>query len=158
MPSILWWCFTLFLVKEITSNNSLDCYNNNVRSTSNWSVHADNQAELDDFMTNATSFTDETANRCIRVSLTGSKYTLDVVKMMQLKLGTSGSLIVVGVVGHVEIDCTASTTNLNKLIKSFKPISNISLVAFSGLVFNSCPVPIIIEEVSVVVVNSCVFQ
>ena len=149
----------MFLIKEITPNDSLDCYNNNnVRSTSNWSVHANNQAELDDFMKNATSFTNETANRCIRISLTGSKYTLDVVKMMQLKLGMRGSLIVVGVAGHVEIDCTASTSNLDKLRNIFKPISNISLVAFNGLIFNSCPVPIIIEEVSVVVVNSCVFR
>jgi len=143
----------LFLVKKITSQDLFDC---NV--VSNWSVHANNQAELDDFINNATSFTDETTDRCIRVSLTGGTYTLDVVKMMQLKLGPSGSLIVVGLASHVEINCIASTSNLNELRNIFKPISSVSLVAFNRLVFNSCPVPIVIEEVSVVVVNSCVFR
>ena len=158
MSSILWWGVTvaLFLVKGITSSDSLNC--SDVRSTSNWSVHIDNQAELDDFMNNATSFTDETANRCIRLSLTGGTYTLDVLKMMQLQLGTGGSLIVVGVADYVEIDCTASTSNLDELRNIFKPISNVSLVAFDGLIFNSCPVPIVIEEVSVVVVKDCVFR
>ena len=124
--SILWWCVFLFLIKRITS---LDC--NDVSSTSNWVVHVENQAELDDFMNNATFFTadDETTNRCIQLSLTGGAYTLDVVKMMQLKLGTGGGVMIVGVAGAVDIDCTASTSNLDELRNIFKPISDVALVA-----------------------------
>jgi len=129
-----------------TSNNLLDC--NDIRSTqestSNWIVQVYNQAELDDFMNNATSFTNETSNRCIQLSLTRGTYTLDVVNMMQLKLGTGGGLIVV--------------SDLDELRNSFRSISNVALVAFDGLIYDSCPVPKVIEEVSVVVVKNCTFR
>ena len=150
------WCIFLFAIKNTDSNDLLDC--NDEGSASNWSVHVDNQAELNDFMNNVTSFTGETASRCIRLSLTSGTYQLDVVKMMQLKLGTEGSLVIVGVAGAVNINCTASTSNLEELRNIFRPISNVSLVSFDGLIFNSCPVPIVIEEVSVVVVQNCVFR
>jgi len=164
MSSILWWYVFLFLTKRITSNDVLGCNArctcNDVSSASKWIVHVNNQAELDDFINNATSFTDKTANRCIQLSLTGGKYTLDVVKIMQLKLGTGGGLMVVGVGvdGGVDINCTASTSNLNELRNTFRPISHVALIAFDGLIFNSCPVPIVIEEVSVVVIKNCVFR
>ena len=155
MP-FLRWCIFLFVIKSTVSNDLSYC--NEVGSTSNWSVHVDNQAELDDFMNNVTSFTDESASRCIRLSLTNGTYELDVVKMMQLKLGTEGGLVIVGVAGAVNINCTASTSNLEELRNILRPISNVSLVSFDGLIFNSCPVPIVIEEVSVVVVQNCVFR
>ena len=63
-----------------------------------------------------------------------------------------------GVAGHVEIHCIASTSNLDELRSIFRPISNIALVAFDGLIYDSCPVPIVIEEVSVVVVKNCTFR
>ena len=91
MASNLWWCVFSFLIKMTTSNNLLDC--NDIRSTQNSTsnsilhVQAYNQTELDDFMNNATFFTNETNNRCIQLSLTRGTYTLDVIKMMQLKLG-----------------------------------------------------------------------
>jgi len=131
-----------------------------VRSASKWIVHVNNQAELDDFINNATSFTEKTANRCIQLSLTGGKYILDVVKIMQLKLGTGGGLMVigVGVAGGVIINCTAGTSNLDELRNIFRPISHVALIAFDGLIFSSCPVPIVIEEVSVVVIKNCVFR
>ena len=153
MP-FLRWCVFLFAIKSTIPNELLDC--NDVGSTSNWSVQVDNQAELDDFMNNTTSFTTETASRCIRLSLKNGTYQLDVVKMMQLKLGTEGGLVIAGVNGTANINCTANTSNLEELRNI--SISNVSLVSFDGLIFNSCPVPIVIEEVSVVVVQNCVFR
>jgi len=153
MP-FLRWCVFLFAIKSTIPNELLDC--NDVGSTSNWSVQVDNQAELDDFMNNTTSFTAEIASRCIRLSLKNGTYQLDVVKMMQLKLGAEGGLVIAGVNGTVNINCTANTSNLEELRNI--SISNVSLVSFDGLIFNSCPVPIVIEEVSVVVVQNCMFR
>ena len=132
-----------------------ECSDDDVR---NWTLSVHDQMELDNFMEQATSFTD--ISRCIQLSIMGGfRYRLDIVKLMEIKLGSSGSLIVVGTNGPVEIDCRcANVSNIQQLEGVPKPISNSSLVIFDGLIFVKCPVPIMIEEVSTVVVQNCYFM
>ena len=75
--------------------------------------------------------------------------------MMQIKLGNAGGLIVVGTAepGPVEIDCVANASD-----SILKPISNTLLVIFDGLKFVKCPVPILIEEISSILVENCDFM
>ena len=126
----------------------------------NWTVSVHDQAELDNFMEQATSPIDKNTSRCIQLSLTGDfRYRLNIVKMMQIQLGTAGGLIIMGVNGGtVAIDCVASVPDMEELKRSLTPISNTSLVVFDGLTFVKCPVPILIEEVSLIVVQNCEFR
>ena len=57
-----------------------------------------------------------------------------------------------------ESNCTASQSDLEELREVVQPISRASLVLMDGLVFTGCPVPIMIEEASSVVIQNCVFQ
>ena len=129
----------------------------------NWAVSVHNQTELDTFMEETMSSEMSSINsiRCIQLSLAGDfSYRLNIVKMMQINLGTGDGtgLIVVGVNRRVKIECFANVTDLEELRKILKPISNISLLILDGLIFVRCPVPILIEEVSLIVVKNCEFM
>ena len=69
-------------------------------------------------------------------------------------IANNGSLIMRG---KVDINCVSSQSDLNELLQILQPISNVQLVILDGLVFINCPVPVLIEEVSVVMVQNCVF-
>lgn len=152
IPSLLlFWCVFL-TCKIIDANQNLFLCPDDVY---NWEVSVSDQTELDNFMERATSPDEQNTDRCIRLSLTGDfHYRLDIVKLMQIKLGTAGGLIVVGMDSPVEIDCIPNVCDKKR---SLKPISNNSIVVFDGLTFINCPVPIMIEEVSSVVVQNCNF-
>ena len=113
------------------------------------------QSELDQFLNSATS---RDKVRCVHLSLAaGNSYKLNIVKFMQINLEHNASLIVVGEGGGVDINCTASLSDLEELRKLNLSLSRASLVLLDGLVFTSCPVPIVIEEVLTVVINNCYF-
>ena len=164
MTSLLSFLFWWFGLLNYAVN--VNCCPND--AAYNWTVSVYDQEELDDFMkqSDATSVSttgeptdDNKTSRCIRLSIMGDfRYRLDIVKLMQIKLGTSGGLVVVGMNGSVEIDCVASASDIKELKRLLKPISNASLVMFDGLTFANCPVPILIEEVSLIAVQNCNFM
>ena len=120
-----------------------------------WTVTITNQSELNQFLNNATS---RDNIRCVHLSLAaGNSYKLDIVKFMQINLEHNASLTVVGEGGGVDINCTASLSDLEELRKLNLSLSRASLVMLDGLVFTSCPLPIVIEEVLTVVINNCHF-
>ena len=144
---LLWW---FVFPRCVNGNNIFKCSDD----IYNWTVSINDQAELDSFMKQAASPIHNNASRCIQLSLTGDiSYRLNIVKMMQIKLGTAGGLIIVGANGAVEIDCIGDASR-----DILKPISKISLVIFGGLKFVKCPVPILIEEVSAILVENCDFM
>ena len=156
MLSFLFWWFFVLSCDRVKANYIFECFTDDIY---NWTVSVHNQTELDNFMEQATAFTD--TSRCIQLSLIGNlriRYRLDIVKLMQIKLGISGGLIVVGTNSPVEIDCGANVSNIQQSEGVPKPISNSSLVVFDGLTFVKCPVPIMIEEASTVVVQNCDFM
>ena len=100
-------------------------------------------------------------NKCIELSLVGNNsYTLDIVDFMNVtsfSIANNGSLIMQGMGGIVDINCVSSQSDLNELLQILRPISNAQLVILDELVFINCPVPVLIEEVSTVIVQNCVF-
>ena len=140
---------------RIVAYNLYTCSDN----VANWTVSVHDQAGLDTFMEEAMSTIN--SSRCIQLSLAGDfSYRLNIVKMMQINLGTDdgAGLIVVGVNRRAKIKCFDSVTNLEELRKILKPISNVSLFILDGLIFVRCPVPILVEEVSLIVVKNCEFM
>jgi len=115
-----------------------------------------NQSDLDKFLITVTSRDDV---RYVHLSLaaSGSSYTLDIVKLMQINLEHNASVIVVGEGGGVDINCTATLSDLEELRKLNLSLSRASLVILDGLVFRTCPLPIVIEEVLTVVISNCHF-
>ena len=124
-----------------------------------WNVFITNQSELDQFV--EASRLNHSDGNCIFLSLVGYKsYTLDIVDFMNVTsflIANSGSLIVQGVDGRVEIDCVSSQSDVDELLQLLQPISNALLVIFNELVFINCPVPVLIEEVSTVIIENCLF-
>ena len=153
-------CVLLFRCDTTDPNDVyLDCFNESERFNSNRNVSIRDQKELDNFVENIATSTDGDIDRCIQLYLTGESYRLDVIKLMQVKLGTGGGLVVVGVISpQVKITCVASLSTLEELRSALNPISNVSLVALYGLMFSGCPVPIVLEEVSTVIVQNCNFM
>ena len=125
-----------------------------------WNVIITNQSELDLFV--ATARLNHDSHMCINLSLVGnSSYTLDIVDFMNVtsfSIANNGSLIMQAIGGKVEINCVSSLSDLEELLQILQPISNALLVMLNGFVFNNCPVPVLIEEVSTVMVQNCVFQ
>ena len=112
------------------------------------------QSQLDLFIRNASLYDDST--KCIRLSLNGRSFNIDLLRLMRINLGTNGSLEITG--DSVNINCFINTTDHVKLKDMPQPIiSHALLVCLDGLVFTKCPVPILIEEVSTVIVRNCVF-
>lgn len=120
-----------------------------------------NQSELDQFVKTASDIWNYNIGRCIHLSLAGdNNYTLDIVDFMNVtssSLADNGSLVIQAVGSKVEINCMSDQTDLDKLRQILQPISNALLVLLDGLVFINCPVPVLIEEVSVVIIQNCVF-
>ena len=116
-----------------------------------------NQSQLDKFMANISSYSSDNASDdvCVRLSLVGSIFKLDVLQLMKINLGTNGSLVITG--NSVNINCTTNVTDPEELRELLQPISRALLVLFDGLVFTGCPVPIVMEEVSNVMIQNCVF-
>ena len=114
------------------------------------------QRQLNLFLQDAIfSNSSNTTTKCIQLSLIGDGFDLDLLQLMRINLGTNGSLMVVG--DSVTIDCSSNVTDLEELRDMLQPISRALLVLFDGLVFTKCPVPIVIEEVSNVMIKNCVF-
>ena len=116
--------------------------------------------ELDSFVDNITSLNDD-ADRCIQLFLTGESYELYIIRIMGIKLGTDGGLVIIGMADSpvtIRIDCVANVSGLEDLRKRLKPLANVSLVVLDRLRFIECPVPVVIEEVSTVMVQNCVFM
>ena len=125
-----------------------------------WNVSVTNQSQLDQFMTNVTTYNDRRNTSYLHLSLASNNnsYTLDIVKLMNISLTNDGKLILESKGGSAEIDCRASQPDLKELIKIVQPISHASLVQMDGLVFTGCPVPIMIEKAYNVTIQNCVFQ
>ena len=124
------------------------------------SVRITDQSKLDLFMKNVSLYESPYANttKCIQLAFAESEqiFTLDVVQLMSINLGTNGSLVIMG---HrsVNINCITNVTDSEELRKLLQPISRALLILFDGLVFTRCPVPIVFEEVSNVIIQNCVF-
>ena len=110
-----------------------------------------NQSQLDLFITNTSLYDNST--KCIELSLNGSNFIVDLQKLMSINLGTNGSLEITG--DSVNINCSINLTDHKDMPQPI--ISRALLVVLDGLVFTKCPVPILIEEVSTVIVRNCVF-
>ena len=127
--------------------------------SSQWNVLITTQSELDQFV--ETARLNHNDSKCIYLSLVGNiSYTLDIVDFMNVtssSIANSGSLIVQGIGGKVEIDCVSSQSDWDELLQILRPISNALLVVLDELVFINCPVPVLIEEVSTVMIKNCVF-
>ena len=125
-----------------------------------WNVTISSQLEMNRFIANVTAYNDKnrSTTNCIYLSLAGgTSYEMDIVKLLNINV-TDGNLIVKSVGGSVEINCTAHLSNLDELSQIVQPLSRASLVLLDGLIFTECPVPILIEEASNVVIQNCVFQ
>ena len=123
-------------------------------------VRIRNQTELDRYLDDEISYRrEDNATRCIQWILTGSTYQLDTVELMKINLQQSDSLIIQGHNGNmVDIDCVGGPANLEELFEAVQPLSRASLLILDSLIFLECPVPLLIEEVSKVVISDCVFQ
>ena len=128
------------------------CNNNVSEDSTVWNIST--QLELNRFMENApTTHSDKRSSSCYHILLGGeSNYIVDIVSLM--KIGTNGSLIVMSESGLAEISCTANKEPPQVVMS----LSRASLVLLDGLIFTGCPVPILIEEASNVVIQNCVFQ
>ena len=116
------------------------------------------QTQLDLFIRNTSLYDNST--KCIQLSLNGSSFNVDLLQLMRLNLGTNGSLEITGSItgDSVNINCSINITDHVELKDMLQPIiSRALLVLLDGLVFTKCPVPILIEEVSTVIVRNCVF-
>ena len=138
----------------VCSKNFSSATNTTVTNCPNASIveYIHDQGQLDNFFQRMVSYDTQTV-MCLQLSLTGNKFTLDIVQLM--KINTT-KLIVLGE-GIVNVDCTAESADLNTLKNIVRPISGALLVLFDGLTFNSCPVPILIEDVAVVMILNCIF-
>ena len=112
------------------------------------------QSHLDEFITNISSYSSD--HVCIELSLVGTSYKLDLLQLMRINLGTNGSLMIMSD-SSVNINCVSNVTDPDELRDMLQPMSRALLVLFDGLVFTKCPVPLVIEEVSTVIVQNCVF-
>ena len=120
-----------------------------------YNISINGLSELNDFVN---KLTDNDEDRCIQLFLTGKSYTLDMINIMRSKLGTSGGLVIVGVPNlRVTKSYIANMPSLEELINSTL-VANVSLVVLDGLVFTECPVPVVLERVSTVIVQNCVFM
>ena len=153
------FCILVFSCSSVGSSDGLDCFNERFNSTVIRNITINGQEELDNFVDNVTSFVNDDTDRCIQLFLTRKAYELNMIKIMGIKLGTGGGLVMIGVANpRVTIDCFSTISGLQELRSNLKPIANVSLVVLSGLRFAGCPVPVVLEEVSTVIVQNCDFM
>ena len=148
-----------------TVTETFSCQN----ATIKWKYLINNQDTLSQFIADveANSTAIFTESLCIELKLSampatdrGVVYKLDILKLLNINLGNNGSLIFMGVPNHthVSVDCiTDNYTNLEDLNTTLKPFSKAALIVLSGLVFTRCPIPIVIEETDMVVIQNCIF-
>ena len=159
LVSLSVWYGKIVMVAAL--NLASDAVDSDERNCTVWNVTIVNQLELISFLRNVTIYTDQwNTTNCIYLSLAGgrkSSYELDIVKLMKisrngsLTMRRSGALL-------AEFNCKTGLSDLEELNKTVKPLSSASLVLLDGLAFSGCPVPILIEEASNVVIQNCVFQ
>ena len=149
-------CILQFRCNNVASSSgdSLDCFNERFNSTKISNTSINGQSELNDFIN---KLPDNDEDRCIQLSLTGKSYTLDMTNITRMKLGAGGGLVIVSVVNPRVTISIANVSNLEELINS-SLVANVSLVVLDGLVFTECPVPVVLEEVSTVIVQNCEFK
>jgi len=130
----------------------------NSENSTIWNVSVVTQLELNQFIENVTTHSDaRITTNCLYLSLAGGNiYEVDIVELM--KISINGSLIMESKGGPAEINCMSRLSDLEKLRQTLQPLSHALLVLLDGLIFNGCPVPILIEEASIVVIQNCVFQ
>ena len=146
----------LFTYNTVESRDNLNCSSERFDATVRRNVTINGQEELDSFFDNLSLFTKD---RCIQLYLTEQSYNLDIIKIMRMKLGTTGGLAIFGVANpRVKINCVSDVSGLDKLKSVLKALSNVSLVVLEGLTFIGCPVPVVLEEVSTVIVQNCDFM
>ena len=146
MPRLSILCIVTFIwLTRLFLYTKSDCSEESV-------ILVSNQSEIDQFMNSAPPIT-----TCVHLCLVGGcTYKVNMMKMMLW--GTNSSLIMESKDGTAEIDCKADSSDLEELDKTLQPLSRASLVLLDGLIFTGCPVPILIEEASKVVIQNCVFQ
>ena len=134
------------------------CANNPDDNLMIWNVTVTTQLELSQFVENVTRHTNRrNITNCLYLSLTGEgSYELDIINIMEVSV--NGSLIIESKDGLSEIICTTASSDLEELSQIVQPLSRALLVLLDGLIFTECPVPILIEEASNVVIQNCVFQ
>ena len=137
---------------------NLQLYRENCSNFS--TVTITDQRRLDELLEDSTIFSNnndvDNVSKCIQLSFIGNSFQLDLLQLMRVNLGTNGSLMIIAG-NSVILNCIVNTTDLKELRKSLQPISRALLVLFDGLVFIRCPVPIVFEEVSNVIIQNCVF-
>ena len=140
--------------------DSLDCFSQRFNSAVIRNVLINGQEELDNFVNNVTAFTDDDdTDKCVQLFLTRKVYKLNMIKIMGARLGTGGGLVMVGLANpRVTINCVANISGLEELRSNLKALANVSLVVLDGLKFAGCPVPVVIEEVTTVIVQNCDFM
>ena len=163
IASTLLYILLLFANKADSSESSGDtsdpCFSHKFDYKSRWNVTIYGQEELDNFIENVMSFEVKSIDRCIQLFLTGEYYKLDIIKMMKIKLGTGGGLVVVGTATPlVKINCIARVSELKELSNLTTPLSNVSLIVLNGLMFTGCLVPVLLENVSTVLIKNCKFM
>ena len=119
-------------------------------------VVARDQQELDQLLIYLSSQSSNTP-MYVKISFAGDTFRLDVVELMRVHF-TSLTMIGSGGRRLVNIDCVGGQSDLEVLRNNLLPLSNVSLVLIDRLVFTKCPVPLLIEEASTVVIKNCVFR
>jgi len=117
-------------------------------------VVARDQQELDQLLSNLSSQSSNTPVY-VEILFAGDIFRLDVVELMRVHFT---SLTMIGSGGQVYIDCVGGQSDLEVLRSNLQPLSIVSLFSIDGLVFTKCPVPLLIEEASTVVIQNCVFR
>ena len=144
------WCWKTYVV----------CCNEFDENLVVWNATIFDHLQLTQFIENVTMYTDHrNTTNYIYLSLTGgTNYELDIVKLM--KISVNGSLVIESKKGgSAEINCTIDQQyDLKELSQTVQPLSRASLVLLDGLIITGCPVPILIEEASSVVIQNCVFR
>jgi len=153
----LWINSVLYFTRNEATNHfreSRDCLgfseNVTIADQQQWNEFIQNSSPLF-----SRSNSDDVSN-CIKLSFIGKSFQLDLLQLMRINLGTNGSLVIMG--NSVNLNCYVNITDEEELRKSLQPISRALLIFFDGLVFTKCPVPIVIEEVTNVIIQNCVFM
>ncbi|XP_065906418.1 uncharacterized protein [Dysidea avara] len=115
-------------------------------------VIVSDQRELDQLLNDTSSIN---VPLCIRIVFSGDRFKIDIVELMRVHFT---SLSMIGSGGQVNIDCVGDQSDLEVLRNNLLPLSSASLVQIDGLTFTRCPVPLLIEEASTVVIQNCVFR
>jgi len=136
------------------SSSPLNCLTENTRTV----LIITTQTQLDNIIRQSISSPiNLSKNHCFYLILSEGNFILDLPLLMKINLGANGSLAVMAD-GKVTINCTTNVTDPEMLRRTVQPISHALLISFDGFVFTECPVPILIEDVTTVMILNCVFM